>query len=232
MVTLDGIHTIEVACVSGGVLIVGGGLAGQRCAETLRARGFDGEVRIVTEEGRRPYDRPPLSKAVLAGERSTDVAGLPTGRLVCRKGSGHRRRRPRCCPRPRDQDRNAYLRRDSRLRRGGCGNRQSAAQAPRHRDVHQHSPPAHGHRCSSASPGPRPRYQPDRRRSRLHRSRGGGDRAKARLSGHGPRGRPDSARARTHAGVGGLAGGASSLRRSRRPFLRPRLAVWRGAWRR
>jgi 3-phenylpropionate/trans-cinnamate dioxygenase ferredoxin reductase component len=50
-----------------GVLIVGGGLAGQRCAETLRRRGYEGPVRIVCAEGTQPYDRPPLSKGVLGG---------------------------------------------------------------------------------------------------------------------------------------------------------------------
>ena len=74
--------------MSGGVLIVGGGLAGQRCAETLRARGFDGEVRIVTEEGRRPYDRPPLSKAVLAGERSTESLAFRPADWYAEKGVG------------------------------------------------------------------------------------------------------------------------------------------------
>jgi 3-phenylpropionate/trans-cinnamate dioxygenase ferredoxin reductase subunit len=59
--------------VSGRVLIVGGGLAAQRCCETLRSRGFEGGIRIVAEEERAPYDRPPLSKAVLAGERSPDA---------------------------------------------------------------------------------------------------------------------------------------------------------------
>ena len=43
-----------------GLLIVGGGLAAQRCCETLRALGHDGPVTIVGPE--RPYDRPPLSK--------------------------------------------------------------------------------------------------------------------------------------------------------------------------
>ena len=50
-----------------GVLIVGGGLAAQRCAETLRRRGYDGPVRIVCAEPEPPYDRPPLSKELLAG---------------------------------------------------------------------------------------------------------------------------------------------------------------------
>ncbi len=51
-----------------GALIVGGGLASQRCVETLRARGYDGRVRLVCGEPEPPYDRPPLSKGLLAGE--------------------------------------------------------------------------------------------------------------------------------------------------------------------
>jgi 3-phenylpropionate/trans-cinnamate dioxygenase ferredoxin reductase subunit len=50
-----------------GILIVGGGLAAQRCAETLRSCGYDGAVRMVCAEPDAPYDRPPLSKEVLAG---------------------------------------------------------------------------------------------------------------------------------------------------------------------
>lgn len=50
-----------------GVLIVGGGLAAQRCAETLRGRGYGGSVRMVCAEPDPPYDRPPLSKELLAG---------------------------------------------------------------------------------------------------------------------------------------------------------------------
>ena len=50
-----------------GVLIIGGGLAGQRCAENLRRRGYELAIRIVCAEPEAPYDRPPLSKQVLAG---------------------------------------------------------------------------------------------------------------------------------------------------------------------
>jgi NADPH-dependent 2,4-dienoyl-CoA reductase/sulfur reductase-like enzyme len=49
-----------------GILIAGAGLAAQRGAETLRRSGFDGPIRVVGAEPHRPYDRPPLSKAVLA----------------------------------------------------------------------------------------------------------------------------------------------------------------------
>jgi 3-phenylpropionate/trans-cinnamate dioxygenase ferredoxin reductase component len=51
------------------VVIVGAGLAGARCAETLRAEGFDGRILLVGEEERAPYERPALSKEYLAGER-------------------------------------------------------------------------------------------------------------------------------------------------------------------
>jgi NADPH-dependent 2,4-dienoyl-CoA reductase/sulfur reductase-like enzyme len=53
-------------------VIVGGGLAGQRCAETLRRSGYEGKLRLVCAEPRRPYDRPPLSKELLAGACSAD----------------------------------------------------------------------------------------------------------------------------------------------------------------
>jgi len=49
-----------------GLLIVGGGLAAQRCCETLRALGHDDPITVAGPE--RPYDRPPLSKEQLARE--------------------------------------------------------------------------------------------------------------------------------------------------------------------
>ena len=49
------------------VVIVGAGLAGSRCAETLRAEGFDGRVVVIGEEPDPPYRRPALSKELLAG---------------------------------------------------------------------------------------------------------------------------------------------------------------------
>ena len=66
--------------MSDGVLIVGGGLAGQRCAEALRQGGYDGPVRIVSAEPHAPYDRPPLSKELLAGEKEHgEIALRPDG---------------------------------------------------------------------------------------------------------------------------------------------------------
>src|SRR5689334_23527078 len=52
------------------VVIAGGGLAGQRTAEALRALGHDGPITMLAAERHAPYDRPPLSKAVLAGEEA------------------------------------------------------------------------------------------------------------------------------------------------------------------
>lgn len=58
------------------VVVVGAGLAGVRSVEALRARGFDGRVTLVGEEPHRPYDRPPLSKAVLLGEADSSFVDL------------------------------------------------------------------------------------------------------------------------------------------------------------
>lgn len=51
------------------ILIVGAGLAAVRVVERLRELGCDDEVVMVGEERHAPYDRPPLSKQVLRGER-------------------------------------------------------------------------------------------------------------------------------------------------------------------
>src|SRR5258708_8853989 len=50
------------------VVVVGGGLAGLRTIEELRARGYAGAVTLVGAEKRPPYDRPPLSKRLMMGE--------------------------------------------------------------------------------------------------------------------------------------------------------------------
>jgi NADPH-dependent 2,4-dienoyl-CoA reductase/sulfur reductase-like enzyme len=49
------------------VLIVGASLAGLRAAEALRRHGFEGRLVAVGAEAHMPYDRPPLSKELLAG---------------------------------------------------------------------------------------------------------------------------------------------------------------------
>ena len=52
------------------VLIVGAGLAGARCAESLRSAGFDGSIVIAGDEPHAPYERPALSKGLLTGSRT------------------------------------------------------------------------------------------------------------------------------------------------------------------
>jgi 3-phenylpropionate/trans-cinnamate dioxygenase ferredoxin reductase subunit len=65
----------------GRIVVAGAGLAGLRVVEELRARGYAGEVTLIGAEGRPPYDRPPLSKRLMAGELDDttlrdDVAAL------------------------------------------------------------------------------------------------------------------------------------------------------------
>lgn len=59
------------------VLIAGAGLAGARCAETLRSLGWPGRIILAGDEPHAPYERPALSKELLAGTRD-EVAIRPT----------------------------------------------------------------------------------------------------------------------------------------------------------
>ena len=52
------------------IVIVGGGHAGAQAAIALRQRKFEGSLAIITDEHELPYERPPLSKGYLAGEKS------------------------------------------------------------------------------------------------------------------------------------------------------------------
>jgi NADPH-dependent 2,4-dienoyl-CoA reductase/sulfur reductase-like enzyme len=60
------------------VVVVGGSAAGLSAAETLRRRGFAGEIVVIEREADAGYERPPLSKQVLRGEAP------PAGRLLDR----------------------------------------------------------------------------------------------------------------------------------------------------
>ena len=60
------------------IVIVGAGLAGSHCAQTLRAEGFDGSITLVGEEPHQPYERPALSKEFLAGTREELLLQAPT----------------------------------------------------------------------------------------------------------------------------------------------------------
>jgi 3-phenylpropionate/trans-cinnamate dioxygenase ferredoxin reductase subunit len=54
--------------------VVGASLAGAKAAEAARAAGYDGRVVLIGEEAALPYERPPLSKAVLRGEAEPESA--------------------------------------------------------------------------------------------------------------------------------------------------------------
>lgn len=62
---------------SGRIVIVGASLAGLSAAETLRTEGFAGSLTIIGDEPYLPYDRPPFSKAVLAGSIPAEHTTLP-----------------------------------------------------------------------------------------------------------------------------------------------------------
>src|SRR5688572_13570798 len=55
-------------------VIVGGGLAGAKAAETLRGVGYDGPLVLVAAEPENPYERPPLSKGYLLGAAEREKA--------------------------------------------------------------------------------------------------------------------------------------------------------------
>lgn len=58
------------------IVIIGGGQAGSWAARTLRDRAFTGRIVLVGTEHHIPYERPPLSKAILLGEAPPESAHL------------------------------------------------------------------------------------------------------------------------------------------------------------
>jgi NADPH-dependent 2,4-dienoyl-CoA reductase/sulfur reductase-like enzyme len=74
------------------VLVVGGGMAGLHTVRSLREKGFQGALTFLGAEPHAPYDRPPLSKAVLTEGKVEDVDELAfafdftVGDVQCRFG--------------------------------------------------------------------------------------------------------------------------------------------------
>jgi 3-phenylpropionate/trans-cinnamate dioxygenase ferredoxin reductase subunit len=58
------------------MVIIGAGQSGARAAHALRDNGWDGAITLLGNEGVAPYDRPPLSKAVLLGQKTTAQCAL------------------------------------------------------------------------------------------------------------------------------------------------------------
>lgn len=59
-------------------VVVGTSIAGVRTAQTLRSAGYQGNVVLVGKETTLPYDKPPLSKGLLAGTLTADDVRLLT----------------------------------------------------------------------------------------------------------------------------------------------------------
>lgn len=75
------------------VVIVGAGMAGVQTAVALREQGWRGVITLVGDEPHAPYDRPPLSKAVLLGKADgsafdVDFAALGIDLLLGRRATG------------------------------------------------------------------------------------------------------------------------------------------------
>jgi 3-phenylpropionate/trans-cinnamate dioxygenase ferredoxin reductase component len=62
--------------MSKSVVIVGASMGGLRAAEALRNNGFEGQVTVIGAEVHAPYNRPPLSKEVLAKEVTHDAVAF------------------------------------------------------------------------------------------------------------------------------------------------------------
>lgn len=60
------------------IVIVGSSIGGVRTAQSLRLEGYEGEIILVGEEPGLPYDKPPLSKSLMAGKLGESSIGLLT----------------------------------------------------------------------------------------------------------------------------------------------------------
>ncbi|WP_411722269.1 NAD(P)/FAD-dependent oxidoreductase [Mycetocola sp.] len=56
------------------IIIVGASVAGISAADALRDGGFEGEITVLSDERHLPYDRPPLSKSLLATDGDSPPA--------------------------------------------------------------------------------------------------------------------------------------------------------------
>ena len=62
------------------IVIIGAGEAGARAAIALRETNWAGPITLVGDEAHAPYERPPLSKAVITSEAS------PTAPFILQEG--------------------------------------------------------------------------------------------------------------------------------------------------
>ena len=72
------------------IVVVGGGLAGLRTMEELRAAGYGGQLTMIAAENRAPYDRPPLTKQLMTGAVDDTTLREELGSLDARVFLGER----------------------------------------------------------------------------------------------------------------------------------------------
>lgn len=70
------------------IVVVGAGLAAARMCAALRRKGYEGELVLLGAEQHAPYDRPPLSKDVLAGKRDSTALPFETDALSVQLRTG------------------------------------------------------------------------------------------------------------------------------------------------
>lgn len=71
--------------MSAPIVIIGAGQAGLQLAESLRSEGYTGPLVMIGDEEKPPYHRPPLSKAVLAGEMDEAQIEIRGAAFLARK---------------------------------------------------------------------------------------------------------------------------------------------------
>jgi 3-phenylpropionate/trans-cinnamate dioxygenase ferredoxin reductase subunit len=69
-----------------GIVVVGAGHAGGRAAEALRQAGWTGALSLIGEEDEPPYERPPLSKGMLLGDRTAESCRLHAASWAAERG--------------------------------------------------------------------------------------------------------------------------------------------------
>lgn len=68
------------------VVIVGASHAGTQLAASLRQEGWTGEIIVIGDESALPYQRPPLSKAYLAGKSTLDELAIRSAEFYTKQG--------------------------------------------------------------------------------------------------------------------------------------------------
>ena len=72
--------------MSDGLLVIGSGPAGVSAAQAYRDAGGPGPIRVVSADEHPPYQRPPLSKEYLAGDKGFDRIMIRPEKFWAHKG--------------------------------------------------------------------------------------------------------------------------------------------------